>query len=64
MPMSDEEAMNRAKVIVDKFDMSLRDHGQSAYAQLQAMIQIALIEASKVRVTQRERTPFNFDDQS
>lgn len=62
MPMTDEEALAKARAIVDKFDMSLRDHGRSAYTQLQAMIQSALVEASKVRVTQRERPPFNFDE--
>ncbi len=62
MPMTDEEALETARAIVDKFDMSLRDHGQSAYTQLQAMIQSALIEASKVKVVWSERPPFNFDE--
>jgi hypothetical protein len=44
--MTDEEALKKARSIVGKFDMRLRERGASAYTQMQAMIQAALIEAS------------------
>jgi hypothetical protein len=32
--MTDEEALEKARAIVGKFDMRLRDRGASAYAQM------------------------------